>query len=110
MYLGLKKKENQLYSLCSEENSSLIFSHSSIKKTNTNHCIKYKELLFWQNFFKAHSCSITKSGKGIAYTQKYKADTTVNKLQSPWKYTPKVSDRYLLSKSRVSAKDTQSSS
>lgn len=44
--LRSKKKENQLYSLCSEENSSLIFSHSSIKKTNTNHCIKYKELLF----------------------------------------------------------------
>lgn len=50
----------------------------------------------------AESQKATRRQKGITHTKKkkkYKADTTVNMLPSPWKYSPKVFDRYLLSKS-----------
>lgn len=58
--LSRSKKTTPTVCLCSEDNSSLSFSYSAIKKKNKSHCIEYTERFFCQNYCKAHSCSITK--------------------------------------------------
>lgn len=69
---GLKNTENQLYSLCSEDNSSLIFSHSAIKKKNPT-ALNTKKCYFDRTpvrHIPAVSQKATQRGKGITYTTK----------------------------------------
>lgn len=65
-----KNKESQLYSLCSEDNSSLIFSYSSIKKNlialNTKKCYFDRTV----RHIPAESQKAMQRQKGIAYTKK----------------------------------------